>query len=124
MIVGGSVLALIFLIQAIAISLTERSEQNYRLYQIGVSRRSITRSAGLESNLDAVSGTVIALGSVSIVEASLAMAFVRAKIGNAYTPIQIGKFSILTVLLLVIAFVATMLCSHWIMKQRAQTSGM
>lgn len=116
MIVGGSVLALIFLIQAIAISLTERSEQNYRLYQIGVSRRSIARSAGLESILDVVSGTAIALGGVSIVEASLAVAFVRAGIGIAYTPIQIGKFSILTVLLLGIAFVATMLCSRWIMK--------
>lgn len=123
MIVGGSVLALIFMMQAIAISLSERSEQNYRLYQIGVSRQSIAWSAGLESALDVVGGTVIAMGGVAIMEASLAAAFARAGIGVEYMPIPAEQFLILAVLLLIIAFMTAMSCSRWTMRNEAQSTG-
>lgn len=120
MIVGGATLALIFLMQSIAISLGERSQQNYRLYQIGVSPRSIAWSGGLESVLDVAGGTLIALASVSIVELSLAVAFTREGLSYMYVPIQIGKFSLLAAVLMVIAFATAMFCTYWNMQRTMQ----
>ncbi|MBB2955786.1 putative ABC transport system permease protein [Bifidobacterium commune] len=107
MIVGGTVLAMVFLVQSIAIALAERRRQDHRLYQIGVSHRSIIWSAILEIMVDAFSGILIAMVAVCVVVAALAAAFNGAGIGVSYTPIPVGSFCLIGLLLLIIGVAAT-----------------
>ena len=116
MIVGGTALAIIFLLQSIAIALSERQGQNRRLYQIGVSRQSIVWSAVLETGVNILAGALIAVVAICVVVAAVALAFSGIGLSVAYTPIPLGPFCLVGFLLLVIGVAATLMVSYGTLK--------
>ncbi|WP_416518161.1 FtsX-like permease family protein [Bifidobacterium asteroides] len=111
MIVGGTVLALIFMMQSIAISAWERKRQNQRLNQIGVVWRSIVWSGVMETLTDVAGGAVMALLAIAIVEGCIALSFVQAGMSMALTPVPVGRFLLVTVVLLLVAVFTSWVCS-------------
>ena len=111
MIVGGTVLALIFMMQSIAISAWERKRQNQRLNQIGVAWRSIAWSGMIETLTDVAGGAVMALLGIAIVEGCIALSFVQAGMSMALTPVPVGRFLLVTVVLLLVAVFTSWVCS-------------
>lgn len=111
MIVGGTVLALIFMMQSIAILAWERKRQNQRLNKIGVVWSSITWSGVMETLTDVAGGAVMSLLAIVIVEGCIALSFVQAGMSVALTPVPVGRFLLVTVVLLLVAVFTSWLCS-------------
>lgn len=111
MVVGGTVLALIFMMQSIAIAAGERRGRNRRLHQNGVSRASIVWSAVMETLTDVVGGAVMALLAVAMVEGCLALGFTRSGMSAFLTPVPVLPFLVVTAVLLIVATLTTVLCN-------------
>lgn len=111
MVVGGTVLALIFMMQSIAIAAGERRGRNRRLHQIGVSRASIVWSGVMETLTDVVGGAVMACLAVAMVEGCLALGFTRSGMPAFLTPVPVLPFLLVTAVLLIVATLTTVLCN-------------
>ena len=112
MIAGGTILSLIFLVQSIAIGISERRMQNRRLNQMGVTRGALAWSAAIETTLDVTAGIILSLVAVAITEASVAISFVRDGVGIQHTPIIADIFLPMSLLLLAVAIATTILCTR------------
>jgi len=99
------------MMQSIAISAWERKRQNQRLNQIGVAWRSIAWSGVMETLTDVAGGAVMALLGIAIVEGCIALSFVQAGMSMALTPVPVGRFLLVTVVLLLVAVFTSWVCS-------------